>query len=46
MKTIKFGCCIIAAGANSGHIGKLARIGNGNGILSVPLPVEPRYFLK
>lgn len=42
MKTIKFATAIIAAGAQSGEVAKLARIGRGKGMLSVPLPVEPR----
>ena len=33
---------IIAAGAQSGHMGYLAGIGCGRGVLSVPVPVEPR----
>lgn len=39
---IVFGICIIAAGAESGNIAKLAKIGCGEGFLSTPLPVEPR----
>lgn len=39
---IVFGICVIAAGAESGKISKLAKIGNGHGFLSTPLPVEPR----
>lgn len=42
VKTIKFATAIIAAGAYSGEVAKLARIGRGKGMLSVPLPVEPR----
>lgn len=42
VEPIKFGICIIAAGAQSGNVAKLARIGNGPGMLSVPLPIEPR----
>lgn len=42
VEPIKFGICIIAAGAQSGKVGKLARIGNGPGVLSIPLPIEPR----
>lgn len=41
-KKIQFSLCVIAAGPNSGEIAKLARIGAGPGVLSVPLPVEPR----
>lgn len=39
---IKFAICIIAAGANSGEIAKLARIGTAPGMLAIPLPIEPR----
>lgn len=41
-KRITFATCIVAAGCWSGHLAKLLRIGSGPGILSVPLPVEPR----
>ncbi|XP_063234755.1 FAD-dependent oxidoreductase domain-containing protein 1-like isoform X3 [Bacillus rossius redtenbacheri] len=39
---IKFDKVIIAAGARSGNVAKLARIGTGEGVLSVPLPVVPK----
>lgn len=39
---IKFAVCIIAAGHASGKVAELARIGTGPGMLSVPLPIEPR----
>uniref|UniRef100_A0A1Q3FJ94 Putative oxidoreductase n=1 Tax=Culex tarsalis TaxID=7177 RepID=A0A1Q3FJ94_CULTA len=42
VRDIKFSIAIIAAGAASGKIAKMARIGTGQGMLSVPLPVEPR----
>lgn len=42
IRTIKFAQAIIAAGARSGEVARLARIGTGSGMLSVPLPVEPR----
>lgn len=42
VKRITFATCIIAAGAWSGHLAKLLKIGSGPGMLSVPLPVEPR----
>lgn len=42
-RTVTFSVCVIAAGAQSGNIARLAKIGNGAGILSCPLPVEPRY---
>lgn len=41
-KAIKFAYAIIAAGADSGDVAKLAKIGTGSGMLSVPLPVERR----
>lgn len=43
VKRITFATCIVAAGAWSGNIAKKLRMGTGKGILSVPLPVEPRY---
>ncbi len=33
---------VICAGPESGHVASLAGIGTGSGVLSVPLPVEPR----
>ncbi|XP_055634547.1 FAD-dependent oxidoreductase domain-containing protein 1 [Toxorhynchites rutilus septentrionalis] len=42
IRDIKFAIAIIAAGAQSGKVAKMARIGAGKGILTVPLPVEPR----
>ncbi|KAF2881130.1 hypothetical protein ILUMI_25041 [Ignelater luminosus] len=42
IKSIKFAYCIIAAGPESGEVAKLAKIGTGPGMLSVPLPVERR----
>lgn len=42
-RRITFATCIVAAGAWSGNIAKKLRMGTGKGILSVPLPVEPRY---
>ncbi|KAK9510559.1 hypothetical protein O3M35_005310 [Rhynocoris fuscipes] len=41
-KSINFSICVIAAGAMSGEVSKLAGIGCGPGILSASLPVEPR----
>ncbi|KAL5285254.1 FOXRED1.2 family protein [Megaselia abdita] len=41
-KSIKFNQCILASGAKSGDIGRMANIGTGSGVLSVPIPVEPR----
>ncbi|XP_063234763.1 FAD-dependent oxidoreductase domain-containing protein 1-like [Bacillus rossius redtenbacheri] len=45
IQPIKFGIAIIAAGASSGSVARLARIGTGRGALSVPLPVvlKKRY---
>lgn len=42
VRRIKFSICVLAAGAHSGAIAQLARIGNGAGMLNVALPVEPR----
>lgn len=42
VRPIVFSKVVIAAGANSGEIARMAKIGAGTGILSVPLPVEPR----
>lgn len=42
IRDVKFSVVIIAAGAQSGEVAKLARIGTGKGMLSIPLPVEPR----
>lgn len=41
-RKMSFSSCVIAAGAFSGEVAKKARIGNGPGLLSVPLPVVPR----
>jgi FAD-dependent oxidoreductase domain-containing protein 1 len=43
LRPIHFSTCVIAAGAFSGDIAKMAKIGCAKDILSVPLPVEPRY---
>lgn len=42
MQQLIFGMCIVAAGAESGNIAKLAKVGTGDGFLTTPLPVEPR----
>lgn len=42
IEPIKFAIAIVAAGAQSGKVAKLARVGAGAGMLTVPLPVEPR----
>lgn len=42
IRPIKFSQVIIAAGAQSGNVAKLAKIGNSDGMRSIPLPVEPR----
>lgn len=39
---VKFAVCVLAAGDSSGEIGKLAKIGTGEGLLAVPLPIEKR----
>lgn len=43
VRSVKFGIVIIAAGPFSAEVARMARIGTGKGILSIPLPVEPRY---
>lgn len=43
-RTLEFGQCVVAAGYESGRIASLAGIGTGKGILSHPLPVEPKYY--
>ncbi|CAL8139554.1 unnamed protein product [Orchesella dallaii] len=42
IKTMEFSQCVVAGGYDSGNISKLAGIGTGNGILSTPVPVEPK----
>ncbi|KAI5705044.1 hypothetical protein M8J75_011372 [Diaphorina citri] len=45
LKTITFAICVIAAGAYSGQVARMLKIGDKNqeqGFLFVPLPVEPR----
>lgn len=42
VRTIDFALCVVAAGANSGEVSKLAGVGLGTGLLRPPLPVEPR----
>lgn len=44
LKEIKFAICVLAAGQESGKVAEMARIGRREDILSVPLPVEPRYM--
>lgn len=42
-RTIKFALCVLAAGAFSGEVARMAKIGtNREGIFGMPLPVEPR----
>lgn len=43
---VEFRQCVIAAGANSGNVSKLASIGTGEGVLSVALPVEKRLLAR
>ncbi|XP_037032382.1 FAD-dependent oxidoreductase domain-containing protein 1-like [Bradysia coprophila] len=42
VRPIGFSQVIIAAGAHSGSVAKLAKIGKSDGMRSIPLPVEPR----
>lgn len=43
-QSITFKHCVIAAGAHSGAVAHKAGVGSGPGVLSVPLPVIPRWF--
>lgn len=42
LRKIEFGLCVIAAGCESGDVGRLAKIGDGPDLLTIPLPVEKR----
>jgi FAD-dependent oxidoreductase domain-containing protein 1 len=46
IRSVKFGIVIIAAGPFSGKVARMARIGTGDGMLSISLPVEPRYRME
>lgn len=39
---IEFGILVVCAGPHSNEVAKMLNIGNGPGMLKVPLPVEPR----
>ncbi|KAH8298143.1 hypothetical protein KR018_008517 [Drosophila ironensis] len=41
-RACKFALCVIAAGASSGSVSRLAKIGVGPGMLQVPLPIDSR----
>ncbi|KAG0730413.1 FAD-dependent oxidoreductase domain-containing protein 1 [Chionoecetes opilio] len=41
-REISFSKLVVAAGAWSGEVGRLAGLGTGEGILASPIPVEPR----
>lgn len=41
-RSIKFAACIIAAGDESAKVAELARVGKGDGMLHVPLPISKR----
>lgn len=45
-REISFSTLVVAAGAWSGEVGRLAGLGTGEGALATPIPVEPRkrYF--
>ncbi|KAG6446280.1 FAD-dependent oxidoreductase domain-containing protein 1 [Manduca sexta] len=47
---IKFSGCILAGGAYSSDIAKLAKVGTGDGMLAIPLPIDKRehgsYIIK
>nr|XP_037269760.1 FAD-dependent oxidoreductase domain-containing protein 1-like [Rhipicephalus microplus] len=42
IRRITFAILVVAAGPHSGEVAKLLRVGTGQGLLEVPLPVEPR----
>lgn len=42
--SIKFAACILTAGDNSGNIARMAKVGTGEGLLTIPLPVEKRDY--
>ncbi|XP_068241917.1 FAD-dependent oxidoreductase domain-containing protein 1-like [Palaemon carinicauda] len=41
-REIECAIVVLAAGAWSGEVGKLLGIGQGNGIMGIPIPIEPR----
>lgn len=41
-RTINFAILVVAAGAWAGEFGRMAGIGDGKGILGMPIPIEPR----
>lgn len=41
-REISFSTLVVAAGAWSGEVGRLAGLGTGEGALATPIPVEPR----
>ncbi|KAH8376975.1 hypothetical protein KR093_002419 [Drosophila rubida] len=41
-RAVKFALCVIAAGSESSKVARLAHIGQGGGILQVPLPIDAR----
>lgn len=41
-KTINFGCCVLATGSATADVAKLAKIGTGPDILTIPLPIEQK----
>lgn len=44
--SISYDKCVIAAGFKSGEVAAKAGIGTGHGLLSVPLPVEPKLVIN
>lgn len=44
-RTINFAILVAASGAWTGELGRTAGIGEGQGILSVPIPIEPRCVI-
>lgn len=45
-RTMAYGIMVIAAGAQSQRIARMVGIGTGEGVMSIPLPVEPRWFFN
>lgn len=42
-RNLKFAICIVAAGHESHNIARLLKIGLGDGLLQIGLPIEKRY---
>ncbi|KAH8034366.1 hypothetical protein HPB51_023496 [Rhipicephalus microplus] len=46
IRRITFAILVVAAGPHSGEVAKLLRVGTGQGLLEVPLPVEPSAYAQ